>query len=306
MNLHNYYAIAKALELSQPSEKKWEIKKDQIIAINDFFEPYLDYEKLVLIPRFNGNYISFRYCGLEVLQLTKNGKYKINICEKSNQIRGADKPKEIESLNDLRPYLNKIKDYLNRCKANYQEVFKQPKQKRYIPGFSLEHWLESIILSDSPEGKRTRECLGINPDLKKVVSQAPIILIPSKYSKSKKPRDRHHHIDILSFNDDGTVTVVELKKDDDLPKARRELVEYTNWLMERKGEFHLDRGNAEAMMEKGYLPPLAQVDFTFRNTKAVAVVTKHENGFEKLENDLKLKVVNLPDDWLQKKGCIFG
>ncbi len=299
MSICNYYAIDRVL-----TSRRWEIKESHIKDITKFFKPYLDEERLVLIPRFNGDYVSFRYCGLEVLQLTKKGVYRVKICERNKKIRGAKKPQKIQSLNCIKSLLDNIKGFLEECINNYGKVFNQPKEKRYIPGFSLEHWLESIILSDNHRGVNARKYIGVNTDLKKVVSQAPVILNPDKNSTANRSRNRHHHIDILSFNDDSTATVVELKKDNDLAKAKKELEEYTKWLMKADGYFHKGRGNPEAMMKEGYLPPFKNA-FSCNSISAIAVVTEHENGQGQLYNNMKFKIIRLPDNWLTKRGDIF-
>jgi len=297
MDLFKYFAVEKALN-------QWKITKEQINKIEQFFAPYLGYP-FVLVPRFNGDYISFRYCGLEVLRLTKKGTYKITIEKKGDKILGIRNPKTLQKLEDLEPLVKIIEGFAEEYKRDFTKHNKKSKQERTIPGFQLEHWLESIILSECDEGERARKHLGINTSLKMVISQVPIILLPSKNSKVKKNRRRN--IDILSFDRDGTAKVVELKKDNNLKKAKEELRVYTDWLMKNKDEFHPERGCPEAMVEKHYLPADIEMNFTKDKITAIAVIKRFKessNDF-KLDNGITCKVVNLPENWLIKEGCIF-
>ena len=294
MDLFKYYAIETALKLRN---KSWKITEEQIKSIGDFFNPYLNNDKLVLVPRFNGSYISFRYCGLEMLRLTKKGQYKIKIRVQNNKLRGCPKEIDVDSLQEIKPIIGIAKNFLEACIRNFKAVAKQTKQEKIIPGFSLEHWLESIILADNDVGRDARRCLGLSDNLKKVVSQAPVIMNPKK----KGGRNRHHHIDILGFNENGKTIIIELKKDNDLNKAMKELYEYTNWFMGEGREFHAKRGNPIAMMNEYYIPRNI-VNANPNNINAIAVVVDPKQPYPSLQNGVKLRVVGLPSDWLQKKG----
>lgn len=300
MSLLNYHAVQKALELSNKDDSGWKITPESVKKIDGFFEEYLDDPKFVLIPRFNGTCLSFRYCGLEVLQLTGKGVCQRVVGEEKCKLRRLRKPIALESLENLKPCIDKTRAFLNEYRKRFCEKPRFKKQERYIPGFSLEHWLESIILADSPIGKNAREFLGINIALTKVVSQVPIILNP----KGGQRKKRHHHIDLLSVNSDESVTVIELKKDNDFAKAKKELEEYTNWILERGSVFDRERGKPEKMEKEHYLPK-ANYHLAVKDIKAVAVILNPCSSMLRLENGVELKIVKLAPQWLTADGSLF-
>jgi len=312
MSLFNYYAIQTALRLSKDTPRKWKVTEDEIKAIEAVFKPYLDDDKLVLTPRFNGNYISFRYCGLEVLQLSRKGTWSICIEWRKGKIRRAAKQEEVASIGDLdfQSFMKEIKQFLEGYLYNFHVAIKTKRQERMVPGFSLEHWMESIILADTATGKKVRKCLGLNQDLHMVVSQVPVIVNPSKRKK------RALHIDLLSLNDVGKITVVELKKDDDLDTAIEELKIYTNWLLpENKSDlFCLKRGNPKEMVKEHYLPGNAERfnDLSAAKIEAIAVVVLkkcNDTACRKdtsTSNGVSLTILELPENWLSGKGSIFS
>ncbi len=103
MNLNQYHAV-KAAELAWKDAAKWGLY-DKLDEIQCYFSDFLDSRMLVMVPRFNGNYISFRYCGLEVFRLSKAGKYTTKIELKGKQIRGLKKPLSLKKLDELRDKL---------------------------------------------------------------------------------------------------------------------------------------------------------------------------------------------------------
>ncbi len=306
MSLLNYHACQVALELCGDDLTKLSKTKGNIEAIGQLLEPYVDDRKLVLVPRFNGGYISFRYCGLEVLRLSLKGQYETCIELTDGRIRGIKRPKEVTVLGDLKPLLDKIKEFLDAYVHDFPTAAKTRRQDKTVPGFFLEHWLESMILADTAIGKTARDHLGLNQDLQRVVSQAPVILNPM----AGKRMARHRHIDLLSVNSDGRIIVVELKKDNDLDTAIKELEVYTSWLLRdgKGGDFHPVRGNPLAMVREHYLPdvPNAYSDLLAKDIEAVAVVvTPRHSAPAQLSNGVKLRVVELPKDWLSRDGSIF-
>jgi len=305
-NLSKYHAVQMALALSQDGQSKWTVTEDKIAVIEKLFESYVDESRLVVVPRFNGSYISFRYCGLEVLRLSRAGLYRTCIECTANGIRGTKEPKDVAQLEALTPLLAGIKSFLEGYLCDFRTATKTRKQAKAVPGFSLEHWLESVILADNPIGEKARTHLGLNRDLTKVVSQAPVILLPSAGKELKGQRKRHHLVDVLSVNDDGRFSVVELKKDNDLQKAVTELEEYTDWLLKRGVGFDPARGNPAAMAREHYLPK-ADYDCAAASIDAIAVVLpSHGPVLATLPNGVKLRVVELPEDWLLRKGSIFA
>ena len=302
MGLFNYYSIDVALR-KMPSSKvpDWRIPNQQIAEIQDFFAAYTaGNDRLVVIPRFNGNYISFRYCGLEVLRLSKTGDYSVKIEERRGQIRGSQKIIVLSSLSKLHPLLKKIRRFLCDCIERFPGSFKADKQQRFIPGFSLEHWLESLVLADNDVGAKARRRLGLSHDLKQVASQVPVILKPKSGGKKK----RHHHIDLLGFNGD-KIVVVELKKDAAISKAVSELTEYTDWILGNGRGFDDARGKMVAMMDEGYLPYHVLDRVNVNQVRAVAVIAGSVKAPAMLENGVKLEVFRLVDNWLKPGGDIL-
>jgi hypothetical protein len=306
MNLNQYHAV-KAAELAWKDAAKWGLF-DKLDEIQCYFSDFLDSRMLVMVPRFNGNYISFRYCGLEVFRLSKAGKYTTKIELKGKQIRGLKKPLSLKKLDELRAVLDCVKGFATNCIEEVRfSVKRKGKQERDIPGFSLEHWLENVIMADNDLGKKCRLELGLNSALSKVVTQVPVILKPA----DGKNRRRHRHIDVLSLQDDGKVVVVELKKDKNLKRAKEELVDYINWLkcLDPQGEGVHDpaRGCPAAMMDERYLPhaPHSYKGLKPAAVSAVAVVVKHPKGEAPPINGVKFKIVELAKDWLSRDEGIF-
>lgn len=294
MNLFNYFAIETALRLSK--ESGWRVTEENILRVQEYFKQYVNNKKFVLIPRFNGNYISFRYCGLEVLRLTKKGIFQITIKKVGDKIRNAKPPIRIES--SLEDGFGCILDDVKKFLEEFNTIVKEPKEKRKIPGFSLEHWLESLILADSENGVDARKHIGINSDLKKVVTQVPVIMKPKKGGVNR----RHHHIDILSFNENGKIAIVELKKDDNLNKAKIELTEYSNWLLGKGDDFDEQEGYLGEMIERNYLPKnylMTNIKkIAPENIECIAVILNHSNSIERLDNKMRVKIIKLPSNWL--------
>jgi len=311
MSLFDYYAIQTALRLSKDAPRKWKVTEAGIKAIETVFEPCLDDDKLVLTPRFNGSYISFRYCGLEVLQLSRKGKWSKCVKLEEGQVKRAGKLEKVASIVDLdiQCFVKDIRNFLEEYLHCFPEAINTRRHERLVPGFSLEHWMESIVLADTLTGRKVRKYLGLSQDLQMVVSQVPVIVNRSRIKM------RACHIDLLSINEDGRIIVVELKKDDDLDKAKDELEQYTNWLLLRnRGEFCSDRGNPAAMVKENYLPGDAKtfVGLSPARVDAVAVVvSKGGNDTVRrkcasLGNGVPFTIIELPENWLSGKGSIFS
>jgi len=287
MSLFNYFAIQKVLS-KELRESGWKITQERISEVEDFFRSFVDGKNLVVTPRlaFVGKNISFRYCGLELLQLTSENTYRLTLENKDNKIRRAKKVLEVQVLDKGAKLLEIIKPIMERV-----DFVGQPRQNRVIPGFSMEHWLESLILSDTEGGKRARQHLGINTDLSKVVSQVPVVVIPTK------TRRRAFHIDLFSLNSDGKSVIVELKKDDDLGMAIYELQDYTNWFLHSGSKFDPKLGNPEEMIREYYMPS-GNYDFSQKGIEVIAVVAKSRKTFEwLLKERVKLRIIELPSRW---------
>lgn len=287
MSLFNYFAIQTVL--SNGFQKHgWKITHDRIKEVEEFFYPFLDGKNLVVTPRlaFAGKNISFRYCGLELLQLTFDNKYRLTLEERDNKIRRARQILEDQSLGKARSLLEVVKPIIIQ-----PDFMEQPRRQRKIPGFSMEHWLESLILSDTEGGKRAREHLGINTDLSKVVSQVPVVVKPSKI------RRRAFHIDLFSLNNDGKSVIVELKKDHNLPTAIIELQDYVDWFLHEGSKFDAKLGTPEEMVQEYYMPSGAY-DYSPKGVEAVAVVVSPRENYKwPFEDKVNFKIVELPSRW---------
>lgn len=290
MSLFNYFAIQTVF--SKEFQKfGWKITEDKIKEVEEFFQPFLDGKNLVVTPRlaFAGRNISFRYCGLELLQLTYDNKYRLALEERDHKIRRAKQILEDSSLSKVRSLIEIVKPIIVQS-----DFMGQPREQRMIPGFSMEHWLESLILSDTEGGKRAREHLGINADLSKVVSQVPVVVTPSKI------RRRALHIDLFSLNSDGKAVIVELKKDHNLPTAIIELQAYVDWFLHEKGTFDAELGTPEEMMREYYIPSGAY-DYSPKGVEAVAVVVSPRENYKcSFVDKVKFRIVELPSDWWKK------
>ena len=90
---------------------------------------------------------------------------------------------------------------------------------------------------------------------------------------------------------------MELKKDKNIRKAREELTEYTNWLLQKGKDFDPERGNLQWVIKEHYVP---NVSFPVKpeNIEAIAVVLEHKNPVEQLPNSISMKIIKLPKDWL--------
>ena len=244
MSLFDHFAIQTVLT-KEFHAAGWKITRERITEVENLFQPFIDGKNLVTTPRlaFVGKYISFRYCGLELLQLSSENKYKLTLEARDSKVRRAIKISEDRTLDKASEFLRIVQPIMARA-----DFVEHSRQKRMIPGFSMEHWLESLILSDTEGGKRAREYIGINTDLSKVVSQVPVVVKPSK------TRRRAFHIDLFSLNSDGKSIIVELKKDDDLGTAIDELQDYSNWFLHRGSKFDPELGNPEEMIKEHYMP----------------------------------------------------
>jgi len=287
MRLFNYFAIQTVLS-KEFQKHGWKITQDRIKEAEELFQPFVDGRNLVVTPRlaFAGKNISFRYCGLELLQLTFENKYRLTLEVRDNKIRRAGKTSEDQSLSKARSLLEIVKPIIIQ-----PDFMEQPRQQRMIPGFSMEHWLESLILSDTEGGKRAREHLGINADLSKVISQVPVVVKPSKV------RRRAFHIDLFSLNNNGKSVIVELKKDHDLATAIIELEDYVDWFLHEESKFDPELGNPEEMIREYYMPS-GTYDYSPKGMEAVAVVVSPRKNCEwSFGNKVKLRIVELPSRW---------
>lgn len=287
MSLFNYFAIQTVLS-RELQESGWKITQNRIREVEDFFQPFVDSKNLVVTPRlaFAGRCISFRYCGLELLQLTSKNTYRLTLEVRGDKIRRTRKMLDGQVLEKAAKLLKIVMPILARA-----DFVERPRQERIIPGFSMEHWLESLILSDTEGGKRAREHLGINTDLSKVISQVPVVVKPSK------TRRRAFHIDLFSHNNDGKSVIVELKKDHNLATAIVELQDYSDWFLHKGSKFDHELGNPEEMIREYYMPSGAY-DYSQNGIEAVAVVVNPREIPEwPLKNQVKFRIVELPSRW---------
>lgn len=287
MSLFNYFAIQTVLT-KEFQDAGWQITQERIKEVENLFQPFVDGKNLVITPRLASvsKHISFRYCGLELLQLTFENKYKLTLEIRDDKVRRAKIISEDQAVDKAREFLKIVQPIM--AKSDFVE---HSRQKRMIPGFSMEHWLESLILSDTEGGKRAREHIGINTDLGKVVSQVPVVVKPSK------TRRRAFHIDLFSLNRTGKSVIVELKKDDDLDTAMDELQDYSSWFLHSGSKFDPELGNPEEMIREHYMPS-GSYNFSQKGIEAVAVVIKPRKTPEwPLRGQVKLRIIELPSRW---------
>ena len=287
MSLFSYFAIQTVLT-GEFQDAGWQITQERIKEVENLFQPFVDGKNLVITPRLSSvsKNISFRYCGLELLQLTSENKYKLTLEIRDNKVRRAKILSEDRALDKVGELLSIVQPIMAQ-----PDFVEHSRHKRKIPGFSMEHWLESMILSDTDGGKRAREHIGINTDLGKVVSQVPVVVTPTK------TRRRAFHIDLFSLNNDRKCVIVELKKDDDLGTAIDELHKYSNWFLHRSSEFDPERGNPEEMIKESYMP-LGNYDYSQNGIEAVAVVIKPRRIPDwPLKDQVSLRIIELPACW---------
>ncbi len=247
--------------------RSWEQRNENSIAehmnrLAGLFEKYLTKSGLVVTPRFNETYLSFRFCGLEVLQLKKSGQHGMfwekSIEKRDGRIRSTEnngpetRSESLDNLlqiSDLESLLETIKSFcISSIKKNKTSIDSEDDP---IPGFSFEHWLESLFVSDDIVGKSTRRDIGmemIGPE--NIVTQVPVILEPYPDGRRRRPK----HIDVFCYDPNHVACIIELKKDDDLKTADKEMRTYSAWLRGDLDEIDPVMGPPRAIQERGYMP----------------------------------------------------
>lgn len=289
--LANYFAIQTAFKKNKRIEY-------QLRNIEDFFKNFTDRPGLVLCPRHNDDYLSFRYCGLEVLRLQiSTGHLGVTIEKRNNSIRSR-KTAFKEALSES------FRQLLTECKCQLLEWIslgqvKNEDKKSLIPGFSPEHWLENLLISATECGKASRKHLGL-PEIEKVATQVPVITVG-------KTRRKHRHIDIVGIAAENFV-VVELKVGNAWCKAKSELNDYVKWALGYLENSDPSRGNPKAMIEEGYLPNYA-FKLSEKTIRPVAVIRSNEPNLSGQAHGIQIKVLKLPDHWIknvEKNISIFS
>ena len=257
----------------------------QLEEIEDFFSDYTKTPGFIIIPRYNREYLSIRYCGLEVLQLTKRGKYRQTLEQTNKKIKRKKSNMVIGSLDEIKILMTNIYKFLNEKLE--QEFTSINRKDDLIPGFSLEHWMESLFIANNRIGKETRESIGLNNvSLKNITSQAPIIKNPLP----DKNRRRVDHIDLLAIDNDNEVIIIELKKDNDIETAMKEIKKYSEWVNGTLSEADDERGNINAMIKEGFIPPCKGNIVIKKKIVIVGECKRDDDG---------INIYNLPKNWLQ-------
>lgn len=258
----------------------------QLSNIEEFFSYYLTEPCFVLTPRFTKQYLSFRYCGLEVLQLTKRGLYRSTLYKNAGGKIRRRSPQRLESLAKLDKTMSEIHLFL-------KEKLTDPSNTRIdrttdlVPGFSYEHWMESIFLSENRCAIQARNSIGLTgTKIENITSQVPVIKNPSAPGRRK----RVDHIDIVAVRGN-TLFLLELKKDKDIGTAGTELDKYTQWVTGKLMEADPKRGNLASMIEEGYMPHIDSEGLSI-HAKIILV----SNTPIKDDN---YETYCLPDYWLQ-------
>jgi len=104
---------------------------------------------------------------------------------------------------------------------------------------------------------------------------------------------RAEHIDIMAAKD-GTVSIIELKKNADIKTALVELEKYHLWATNKLDKAELLRGNISAMVKEGYLPPEFVVSDA--NYRKVMVLVGDDRQIKQAYLDIDLYI--LPSHWL--------
>lgn len=247
MSLNNYCAIQ---AINRPAlAVKWKKARINIAALETYINTIIDPlrgqdDSIVVIPRFNGGYISLRFCGLEIFQIKPAGEIQVTLGKTGAKIYKLDNPEP--PVADVPALPAEVRSMLAEICAFLQHYSMKPGDgptRALIEGFQPEHWLESVIMADNQLGVQSRARLGLNLSLAKCVTQAPATPIPGK--KKSRP------IDILSVLEDGRVKFVELKINADVSKANEELTSYKQWLT---GRDYPAKYLPETRWEEGYLP----------------------------------------------------
>jgi len=207
MAFNNYCAIQ---TINRPAlAQRWANARVNIAAlevyINNIIDPLRGQDdSIVAIPRFNGKYISLRFCGLEVFHVQDNGEIKFMLKKEGGLILNTDKPPTAQNTGALSAEVAALLAEICVFVQNYRMGPRDKQSRALVPGFQPEHWLESVIMADNPVGVRNRQRLGLNPQLSKCVTQAPAQPNPGK--KKSRP------IDILSVLADERVKRAEKRR----------------------------------------------------------------------------------------------
>lgn len=314
--------------------QSWKRKKDSDVErwISDcesFFEPYLGRPGLVLIPRFNEKYISFRYCGLEVLRLKpkkvgnyewrsnlvfgKDDKiYSASTGKKKLGINGYFQDKPVAALNELtitKRIIQRANHFFVSMLDTAMMQERLPKNnKKTLPGFIPEHWLENLFVSDTHCGKKTREVIGLSGDdynvKENIATQIPVTLKPIE--RNYHIRRKCNYIDFIAVHSDKKrLVLVELKKDDQFSVAKDEIERYYSWAVQEKSKvfkkrsakysyiLDIKKGSPTQLMERGYMP---EWDGNRELIRKVVVIV---SGTDMNINTNDVELYYLPEHWLK-------
>jgi len=206
--LNGYFAVKQMFKFENKTATK------VIEWINNNISQFCNDEKLILLPRIDGRKnVSFRYCGLEILNAIFYERYGYKLKGKSlngekKKVFDLDKDEDKNKFNFQMK--NKIFNYINSMYLGKEKIKKNKKNKK-IQGFQPEHWLESIFCSNTSSGSSLRSLIGAPLNAYEIISQVPVICI----------KKRSLHIDSVGFHRNGLYTLIELKIDADLDKAKK-------------------------------------------------------------------------------------
>ena len=289
--------------------RSWELRNEisiteHMTCLAGLFEKYLTKSGLVVTPRFNETYLSFRFCGLEVLRLKKSGQHGLfwekSIEERDGKIRSSQKngPEtrsdsldNLLHISDLESLLETIKSFcISSIQKNKTSIDREDDP---IPGFSFEHWLESLFVSDDIVGKSTRRDIGLEmmgPE--NIVTQVPVILEPFPDGRKR----RSNHIDVFCYDQNHVACIIELKKDDDLETADQEMRTYSAWLRGDLDGIDPVMGPPQAIQKRGYLPVF---DLTGELTIRRMIVFVGNLPIQRMRNEY----YSLPPNWLRNAAA---
>ncbi len=266
-----------------------QIELDELSA---FFQPFVNAPGLVVTPRLirgqGVNGLSFRYCGLEVLQ-RRNGQYRVKLAWEGTTIRGTDRA--VQNLGEAQNILQGVHDivlaWLNA--GAVPNVRHTP-----LPGFHAEHWLEGLIASDTPVGNLSRDQLQLSA-VPAVATQCTVSLLPPPGKLN---------IDMTSSGD-AQFSVIELKIDNAWTMACRELRCYTDWALghptTKKNGVEVPfapQSSPADLMNQGIIPHFAP-PLNPASLRAIAVIrTDRMDLCRPHENQFPIHVMRLPADWL--------
>lgn len=194
------------------------------VELEAWAQPFLlDRPELVFWPRCTTNELSIQFCGLEIMRIRNNTCLRV-IQQANGAIQGCPET-SIANLQDITTMLRFTSDRVADWRA---DNFAAPNCPGMPTNFGKEHWCQSLIVADGPVGWFSRDDLGL-PGPHRVVTQVPV-----GYGGANGPQNLK--IDIVAVLP-RQLRLLEIKIDDAWTTAKRELRNYTDWLLGRPSSF---------------------------------------------------------------------